>query len=109
MLLLSLPCLHCLLIPAGIIALHVFAINCDVFPAGRVRHMKGLLDVPICVVEDNYERRLVFSAPTGEDYSTHYRPPGNTRYSANKNKHIPAIGIGESISVYIYITVFTYA
>lgn len=32
----------------------------------RVRHMKGLLDVPICCVEDNTERRLLFSPPSGE-------------------------------------------
>ena len=32
----------------------------------RVRHMKGLLDVPICCVEDNTDRRLLFSPPSGE-------------------------------------------
>ena len=60
----------------------------------RVRHMKGLLDIPICVVEDNIERRILWSAPTGEDFSIHYRPQGHGRYSANINKHIPAVGIG---------------
>lgn len=66
----------------------------DYAHAVRVRHMKGLLDIPICVVEDNIERRILWSAPTGEDFSIHYRPPGHGRYSANINKHIPAIGIG---------------
>lgn len=61
--------------------------------------MKGLLDAPICIVEDNYERRLLYSAPTNEDYSIHYRPSGSTRYSANGNKQTPAIGIGE-VAIY---------
>ena len=57
--------------------------------------MKGLLDIPICVVEDNIERRILWSAPTGDNFSIHYRPSGHGRYSANINKHLPAIGIGE--------------
>lgn len=39
----------------------------------RVRHMKGLLDVPICCVEDNTERRLLFSPPSGEGALKLYR------------------------------------
>ena len=57
--------------------------------------MKGLLDIPICVVEDNIERRILWSAPSGQDFSVHYRPPGSGRYSANLSKQLPAIGIGK--------------
>lgn len=75
--------------------------------------MKGLLDVPICIVEDNYERRLLYSAPTGQDYSIHYKPSGNTRYGANRDKCIPAIGIGMLICCVMvmlcYIVPVTYA
>ena len=47
------------------------------------------------MVEDNYERRLMFSPPSGEDFSINYRPKGSTRYSANHKKQIPAVGIGK--------------
>ena len=56
--------------------------------------MKGLLGNPVCMVEDNLERRILWSAPSGEDMVISYRPPGSTRYSANRSKHQAAIGIG---------------
>lgn len=59
----------------------------------RVRHMKGILDSPICMVEDNIERRILWSAPSGENFSTSFRPPGSTRYSANRSKHLASVGI----------------
>lgn len=62
----------------------------------RVKHLKGLLDNPVCMVEDNLERRLLWSAPSGDQImAAAYRPQGNTRYSANRTKHIPAVGIGK--------------
>lgn len=63
----------------------------------RVRHMKGLLDVPICMVEDNLERRILWSAPSGDNFHVQYKPPGCTRYSANARE--PAVGIGELLSL----------
>lgn len=61
---------------------------------GRVRHMKGLNDIPICFVEDQIQRRFLMSAPSGQDLGPGYRPPGNTRYSANyRGKGISAVGI----------------
>ncbi len=57
--------------------------------------MKGLLDVPVCRVEDNTERRYLLSPPTGQDFGRGYIPQGNTRYSSNINKGIPAIGVGK--------------
>lgn len=62
--------------------------------AGRVRHMKGLNDIPICYVEDQLHRRLLMSAPSGQDLGPGYRPPGSTRYGANRGKGIAAVGIG---------------
>ena len=60
----------------------------------RVRHIKGLLDLPICMVEDNVERRFLWSPPSGEDYAGFERPRGSTRYGSNRDKHLPAVGIG---------------
>lgn len=58
--------------------------------------MKGLLDIPICCVEDYAEPRYLLSPPTGQDFGQIYVPlKGNTRYSANINKGIPAVGVGE--------------
>lgn len=59
----------------------------------RVRVMKGLCDVPICSVEDNLEQRVLFSPPSGQDLSSVYFPQGSSRYSANKMKPFPAIGV----------------
>lgn len=76
------------------------------FLAVKVRHMKGLWGTPICAVEDNLERQMIWSAPTGEQYSCQYTPRGSGRYSANVNKHIPAIGIGKcEIDYYNLISV----
>ena len=47
------------------------------------------------MVEDNLERRILWSAPSGEDLSVSYRPPRSTRYSANGSKHLAAVGIGK--------------
>lgn len=60
----------------------------------RVRHIKGLLDVPICCVEDNAPQRILWSPPSGQDFGPKYVPRGSTRYSANRTKSVPAIGIG---------------
>lgn len=60
----------------------------------RVYHMKGLLDAPICRVEDFIEPRYLLSAPTGQDLEgPGFTPRGNTRYSANINKGVAAIGV----------------
>lgn len=69
----------------------------------RVSHMKGLLDVPVCRVEDNTERRYLLSPPTGQDFSGYeYVPQGSTRYSANINKGIAAIGVGKELTFPLY-------
>ena len=58
--------------------------------------MKGLLDVPICSVEDQAAPRYLLSPPSGQDFRQGgFMPKGNTRYSANISKMIPAIGVGE--------------
>ena len=58
--------------------------------------MKGLLDVPICCVEDFTEPRYLLSPPTGQQLESVFPPPkGNTRYSANIQKGVPAVGIGK--------------
>eukprot|EP00731_Ephydatia_muelleri_P032420 Em0023g927a len=59
----------------------------------RVFHIKGLLDSPICCVEDNVSPRMLLSPPSEGLRGEPYRPPGNTRYSANKLKSTPAVGI----------------
>ena len=56
--------------------------------------MKGLLDVPICYVEDNMERSLP-SPTSGTDFGPPFRPQGSTRYAANKLKGAPAVGVGQ--------------
>lgn len=61
----------------------------------RVRHIKGLLDVPICYIEDNTEQRYLMSAPSGQDLGPGYYPPGSTRFSARGDLP-PAVGVGES-------------
>ena len=73
----------------------VNVLNLVFFLPERVRHIKGLLDLPICMVEDNVERRYLWSPPSGEDYSCYYRPRGSTRYGSNRDKHLPAVGIGK--------------
>ena len=70
----------------------------------RVRHMKGLLDVPICCVEDNMDQRILWSPPSGQDLSSVYFPRGNSRYGANSLKQFPAIGIGEYICTYVHVS-----
>ena len=78
-----------------------------------MRHIKGLLDLPICMVEDNVERRFLWSPPSGEDYGGFERPRGSTRYGSNRDKHLPAVGIGTSPNrvhvniIYIYIYIYT--
>ena len=62
--------------------------------------MKGIQDSPICMVEDNIERRILWSAPSGENFSTSFRPPGSTRYSANRSKHLASVGIGKLACVF---------
>ena len=52
------------------------------------------------MVEDNLERRILWSAPSGEESGIAYRPPGSTRYSANRSKHLAAIGIGKQRAIY---------
>lgn len=60
----------------------------------RVFHIKGLLGSPICCVEDTVSPRMLISAPSeGILLEERYKPLGNTRYSANKQKSIPAVGI----------------
>jgi hypothetical protein len=61
--------------------------------AGRVKQTKGLTDDPICSVEDNQARPRPMSALTNRDLGSGYRPPGSSRYSANTNKHLYAIGV----------------
>ena len=56
--------------------------------------MKGLTDDPICSVEDNKDRPRPMSALTNRDLGPGYRPPGSSRYSANTNKHLYAVGVG---------------
>lgn len=68
-------------------------LNC----AARVCHMKGLLDAPICCVEDFTEPRYLLSPPTGLEYESVFLPKGSTRYSANTNKGVPAIGVGKKL------------
>ena len=75
---------------------HCISISCVFYCIVRVRHMKGLLDAPICCVEDQVEPRYLLSPPTGQDFGTPFRPKGSTRYSANVNKGIPAVGVGTS-------------
>ena len=58
--------------------------------------MKGLLDSQICSVEDQVEPRYLLSPPTGQDFGAAFRPQGSTRYSANINKQLPAVGVGRS-------------
>lgn len=69
---------------------------------GRVFHMKGLLDVPICCVEDSTEPRCLLSPPTGQDLwqQAGASPRGNTRYSANINKGLPAVGVVPVTSIW---------
>lgn len=68
---------------------------------GRVTHIKGLLDAPICCVQDGvYDgHRLLLSEPMIDPrlLETGMKPKGATRYSANKDKLIPAVGIGEFV------------
>lgn len=64
--------------------------------------MKGLLDIPICCVEDSATKRWLVSPPSGQDHGSPYRPPGSTRYSGNKMKGIAAVGVGR----YHYYTMF---
>ena len=66
--------------------------------AGRVRHMKGLNDIPICYVEDNLHQRFLMSAPSGQDLGPGYRPPGSTRYGA-RGKLQSAVGIGKILYI----------
>ena len=61
---------------------------------GRVRLMKGLVDSPICYVEDNTERQRPPSAPSGRDFGQGFRPPGSTRYGSNTDKDVAAVGVG---------------
>ena len=57
--------------------------------------MKGLNDIPICYVEDQSQYRMLVSAPSGQDLGPGYRPPGNSRFSANHHgKGLSAVGIG---------------
>ena len=68
---------------------------------GRVTHIKGLLDVPICCVQDGIfdGHRFVLSEPEIDPklHETRLGPPRATRYSANKDKQIPAVGIGKFV------------
>ena len=70
---------------------------------GRVMHIKGLLDVPVCCVQDGvYDgHRLVLSEPLlhSKLQEPGLIPKGATRYSANKDKHIPAVGIGKFVCI----------
>ena len=68
---------------------------CKFSGAGRVIPMKGLTDDLICSVEDNLARPRPLSALTDRDLGRGYRPPGSSRYSANTNKHLFAVGVGE--------------
>ena len=70
------------------------------FSVVRVRHMKGLLDIPICSVEDQVEARYLLSPPTGQEFGLPFRPKGSTRYSANVNKEFPAVGVGKDVVRY---------
>ena len=90
---LIMTCLLCLaflprylVVPPVIDAKHV--------SAGRVKQMKGLTHDPICSVEDNQARPRPMSALTNRDLGSGYRPPGSSRYSANTNKHLYAVGVG---------------
>ncbi len=60
----------------------------------RARHIKGLLDAPICCIEDNTEPRYLMSAPSGQDFRQQYYPPASTRFSA-RGHLLPAVGVGE--------------
>ena len=51
--------------------------------------MKGLLDVPICCVEDQGRPRYLLS-PSVQEVGPVFRPKGSTRYSANTHQ-----GVGE--------------
>ena len=68
-------------------------------PSGRVRHIKGLFDDPICSVEDRIHEQQLVSAPGGDDFGNPYCPPGSSRYSANAMKGVPAVGVGECINI----------
>lgn len=71
---------------------------------GRVRHFKGLCDAPICMVQDGRTEghRVLMSPPSGDQrlFRSRFGPEGCTRYSANLQKMVPAVGIGEFVPKY---------
>lgn len=69
------------------------------YATGRVRQMKGLTNEPICSVEDNCTRPRPMSALTDRDLGSGYIPPGSSRYSANVNKQLFAVGVGQSVYI----------
>lgn len=69
----------------------------------RVRHIKGLLDAPICCVEDSTPQRILWSPPSGQEFGPPFVPRGSTRYSANRTKSVPAVGIGGYMCVHTYV------
>ena len=79
------------------LTLGLFTTHCVLLDIGRVRQMKGLTNDPICSVEDNLTRPRPMSALTDRDLGSGYIPPGSSRYSANVNKQLFAVGVGQSV------------
>lgn len=83
----------------------------------RVRHMKGLLDIPVCTVidspgvEDDLGRFMVSTPTTDQMRQKPLKgllrmPLNSSAYLAMKEKAIPSVGLGRKLSVisFFYLT-----